>query len=70
MLTTDDDALAERIRFLNDRGMSKERRYFRTEVAFNYRMTNLQAALGRRVPAVQGARAERHKSAERLRSQA
>jgi perosamine synthetase len=46
MLTTDDDALAERMRFLKDHGMSKERRYFHTEVAFNYRMTNLQAALG------------------------
>jgi perosamine synthetase len=46
MITTDDDALAERIRFLKDHGMSRERRYFHTELAFNYRMTNLQAALG------------------------
>lgn len=46
MLTTSDDALAERMRFLKDHGMSKQRRYFHTELAFNYRMTNLQAALG------------------------
>lgn len=46
MLTTDDDALAKRCRFLKDHGMSPERRYYHTELAFNYRMTNLQAALG------------------------
>lgn len=46
MVTTDDDALAQRCRFLKDHGMSPERRYFHTELAFNYRMTNLQAALG------------------------
>ena len=46
MVTTDDDALAQRLRFLKDHGMSKERRYYHTELAFNYRMTNLQAALG------------------------
>lgn len=46
MLTTDDAELAARMRFLKDHGMSKERRYFHTELAFNYRMTNLQAALG------------------------
>ena len=46
MVTTDDDALAQRCRFLKDHGMSPTRRYFHTELAFNYRMTNLQAALG------------------------
>ncbi len=46
MVTTDDDDLAARIRLLKDHGMSKERRYFHAELAFNYRMTNLQAALG------------------------
>lgn len=45
-LTTNDDALAERFRFLKDHGMVKGRRYFHTELAYNYRMTNLQAALG------------------------
>lgn len=46
MLTTDDDELAARLRFLKDHGMSPDRRYFHTELAFNYRITNLQAALG------------------------
>jgi perosamine synthetase len=46
MLTTDDDDLAARLRFLKDHGMSPDRRYFHSELAFNYRMTNLQAALG------------------------
>jgi perosamine synthetase len=46
MLTTSDDALARRCRFLKDHGMSPARRYYHTELAFNYRMTNLQAALG------------------------
>ncbi len=46
MLVTNDDDLAARLRFLKDHGMSKERRYFHTELAFNYRMTNIQAALG------------------------
>lgn len=43
---TNDGALAERMRFLKDHGMSKEKRYWHTEVAFNYRMTNIQAAIG------------------------
>jgi len=46
MLTTNDAMLAERLRFLKDHGMSPERRYYHSELAFNYRMTNLQAALG------------------------
>jgi perosamine synthetase len=46
MLTTNDDALADRLRFLKDHGMSKDRRYFHSELAFNYRLTNIQAALG------------------------
>jgi perosamine synthetase len=45
-LTTDFAEIAERARFLRDHGMSKERRYWHTEIGYNYRMTNLQAALG------------------------
>jgi perosamine synthetase len=45
-ITTNDDALATRVRFLKDHAMHKERRYFHPEVGYNYRMTNLQAALG------------------------
>jgi perosamine synthetase len=46
MLTTADSNLAERLRFLKDQGMARQRHYFHTELAFNYAMTNLQAALG------------------------
>lgn len=46
MLTTDDDELAESARRLRDHGMSPERRYWHPIVGYNYRMTNLQAALG------------------------
>ena len=45
-ITTDDDDFAKRVRFLKDHAMSPERRYYHPEVGFNYRMTNLQAALG------------------------
>jgi perosamine synthetase len=46
MITTDDAALAERMRFLRDHAMSKERRYFHPELGWNYRMTALQAGIG------------------------
>ncbi len=46
LLTTDNDALDEKVRFLRDHAMSPERRYWHTEIGYNYRMTNLQAALG------------------------
>jgi perosamine synthetase len=46
VLTTDDDALDARVRYLRDHAMSPEKRYWHTEVGYNYRMTNLQAALG------------------------
>ncbi len=45
-LTTDDATFAKRVRFLKDHAMSADRRYWHPEVGFNYRMTNLQAALG------------------------
>jgi perosamine synthetase len=46
MLLTRDAAVAERAALLRDHGMSKERRYWHVEVGFNYRLTNLQAAVG------------------------
>ena len=46
MVTTNDADLAEHMRYLKDHGMSPERRYYHTELSFNFRMTNLQAALG------------------------
>jgi perosamine synthetase len=46
ILTTDDDALADKTRFLRDHAMSPVKRYWHTEVGYNYRITNLQAAVG------------------------
>lgn len=46
MVTTNDSSLAERVRLLRDHAMDPHRRYFHTVVGFNYRMTNLQAAVG------------------------
>lgn len=46
MLTTNDRAFYLRAKRLRDHAMSAERRYFHDERGFNYRMTNLQAALG------------------------
>ena len=46
MLTTRDGALAARCRMLRDHAMPPEKRYWHDEVGFNYRMTNLQAAVG------------------------
>jgi perosamine synthetase len=46
MLVTRDPALAERAAFLRDHAMDPRRRYYHPEVGFNYRMTNIQAAIG------------------------
>ena len=46
MVLTDNAEWAERARRLRDHGMSKEKRYWHPEIGFNYRLTNLQAALG------------------------
>lgn len=45
-ITTNDLDIYEKAKFLRDHAMSKTKRYWHTEVGFNYRMTNLQAALG------------------------
>jgi perosamine synthetase len=46
MVVTDDDALAGRLRKLKDLAHSPKQRFWHEEIGFNYRMTNLQAALG------------------------
>jgi len=46
MLTTNDPELYQRARRLRDHAMHPKRRYFHEERGFNYRITNLQAALG------------------------
>ncbi len=44
MITTDDDAVAERCRLLRDHG--QRRRYYHETLGYNFRMTNLAAAIG------------------------
>ncbi len=44
MVTSDDDQVAERVRLLRNHGM--ERRYYHDFLGYNFRMTDLQAALG------------------------
>ena len=46
MLVTDNEELANRVRLLRDHGMDPKLRYWHPVIGFNYRMTNLQAALG------------------------
>ncbi|MGH3008126.1 MAG: DegT/DnrJ/EryC1/StrS family aminotransferase [Gaiellaceae bacterium] len=46
MVVTDDDALAERLRSLRNLGFNADRRFHHLELGFNFRLTNLQAALG------------------------
>lgn len=46
MITTNNKVFAEKARMLRDHGVSKRRRYYHPHLGFNYRMTNLQAALG------------------------
>lgn len=46
MVVTQDAILAERIRFLRDHAMDSKRRYWHHEIGYNYRLTNLQAAIG------------------------
>lgn len=44
-VTTSDEALADRMRLLRNQGMDPRRRYYFPVLGYNYRMTNLAAAL-------------------------
>lgn len=46
MVTTNDDKLAEKVRLLRGQGQVPGRQFYHSVVGFNYRMTNLQAAVG------------------------
>jgi perosamine synthetase len=46
MVTTNDDDLAARLRLFRGQGMDPNRRYWFPVVGYNYRMTNIQAAIG------------------------
>jgi perosamine synthetase len=47
MVLTNDPDLASRMHLLRGHAMSPDRRYFHPELGFNYRMTGMQAAMGR-----------------------
>ena len=46
MVVTNDDALAAKMRLLKNHGMDPHRRYWFPVVGYNYRMTNIAAAIG------------------------
>jgi perosamine synthetase len=46
MCTTNTHELDDKMRILRDHGMSRTKKYWHDVVGFNYRMTNLQAAIG------------------------
>lgn len=46
MITTDNDDIADKIRILKGQGMDPNRRYWFPIVGYNYRMTNIEAAIG------------------------
>lgn len=46
MVVTDDDELASRIRIIKGQGMDPHHRYWFPQIGYNYRMTNVAAAIG------------------------
>ena len=46
MLTTDDEAIADKARSLKALAFGKTNKFMHEDIGFNYRMTNLQAAVG------------------------
>jgi perosamine synthetase len=46
MITTNDKKLYQRCKFLRDHAMSSTKRYWHPERGYNFRMTNIQAAIG------------------------
>ncbi len=46
MCLTNSAELDDKMRQLRDHGMSREKKYWHEEIGYNYRMTNLQAAIG------------------------
>lgn len=46
MCLTDNEELAQKMRILRDHGMDPQKKYWHSIIGFNYRMTNLQAAIG------------------------
>lgn len=46
MCLTDDEELARKMKILRDHGMNPNKKYWHDIIGFNYRMTNMQAAVG------------------------
>jgi perosamine synthetase len=46
MVTTNDDQLAQRLRLHRGQGMDPDRRYWHPVIGYNYRITNIAAAIG------------------------
>lgn len=46
MCTTNSPELNEKLRLLRDHGMSRNKKYWHEMIGYNYRITNLQAAIG------------------------
>lgn len=46
MVTTNDEKLYERMKLLKGQAVSPDKRYWHLDVGYNYRMTNMQAAIG------------------------
>jgi perosamine synthetase len=46
MILFNDSEVAQKARILRDHGMSKNKRYWHEVVGYNYRLTNIQAAIG------------------------
>jgi perosamine synthetase len=46
MIVTDNPEWVDKARILRDHGMSKERKYWHPVLGYNFRMTNIQAAIG------------------------
>ena len=46
MCVTDDETLRKKLLLYRDHGMDPEKRYWHKVIGYNYRMTNLQAAIG------------------------
>lgn len=46
IVTTNNEAIAEKIRLLRGQGIDKNKKYWHPVIGYNYRMTNIQAAIG------------------------
>jgi perosamine synthetase len=46
MCVTQNNELYDKMRLIKNHGMSEEKKYWHTVIGYNYRMTNLQAAIG------------------------